>query len=915
MKEKNIQGSLKYEGSLTLAVGKSRRDKQWNNVHVTWGQLIEKLSSTVYTSETFEEYRNAPKDLQDNIKDVGGFVGGTLKDGRRTKASVTDRQLLTLDCDYATSYLWDTLDMLFDFAVVIYSTHKHCNEKPRFRLVIPLNRKVTPEEYEAIGRKVARDIGMDYFDDSTYESSRLMYWPSTSSDGDFVFHYKDAPWLDADEVLNTYENWKDRSSWPESSRVKKDRRALANRQGSPREKAGIIGAFCRSYSTTQVIEKFLNHIYIPTMDKDRYTYTNGSTSGGLVIYQQGDFAYSYHSTDPMSGLLCNAFDLMRIHSFGHLDEGVPENTPSINLPSYKAMIDFARNDNEVKLTIGKERLLQAKMDFKVEEDIYDHMDEGHYNKKEDIYNNEETKYSYNNKAEETPYNKEEVNSYNNKEAIAMDKKVQRNDLKENDEVKVFVDNQMPNKDIVDLPENNKEVVNKNIGEIALSEEHCHWMQHLEVDKLGQYKSTIENISLILENDENLKGKIALNEFSHRTVIKGNLPWHRLLNKKEGDQWKDSDDSALRHYIEKVYRITSPMKINDGLLIVEEKNKFHPIRDYFNSLVWDGVKRVDNLFIDYLGASDNNYTRMVTRKALVAGVARIFNPGVKFDYMLVLVGKQGVGKSHILSLLGQNWYSDSFNTVQGKEAYEQLQDAWIIEMAELTAAKKAETEAVKHFISKREDIYRVAYGKRVTKFPRQCIFFGTTNEMDFLKDKTGNRRFWPVMVDKNRVKKDLWREDIKTEIHQIWSEAFHLWKKGEGLFLELELEKQAVKIQEQHTERSFMEGLIHEYLEMPIPENWADLDVAARRSYIHGDTFKEEVIPTKKRDKVCAMEIWVELLQGEPKYMKPMNSREINDVLRILEDWEPYNMGTGKLRFGKNYGIQRAFIRKATDESS
>lgn len=818
MKETNIQGSLKYEGSLALSVGKSRRDKQWDNVNVTWGQLIEKLSSTVYTSETLEEYKNSPKDLQDNIKDVGGFVGGTLKEGRRTKASVMDRQLLTLDCDYATSYLWDTLDMLFDFAAVIYSTHKHCEDRPRFRLVIPLNRRVTPEEYEAIGRKVAKDIGMDYFDDSTYEPSRLMYWPSTSSDGEFVFHYKDAPWLNADEVLNSYENWKDRSTWPESSRVNKHRRALANKQGSPREKTGIIGGFCRCYSTPQVIDKFLSHIYIPTMDKNRYTYVKGSTSGGLVIYQEGDFAYSYHSTDPMSGLLCNAFDLMRLHSFGHLDEGVPGDTPSIKLPSYKAMIDFARNDNQVKLTLGKERFLQAKVDFKIEEEL----------------------------------NGDEANQ---------------------------------------------------------------WMQHLEVDKLGQYKSTIENISLILENDENLKGKIALNEFSHRTMIKGNLPWHRLLNKKEGDQWKDSDDSSLRHYIEKVYRITSPMKINDGLLIVEEKNKFHPIRDYFNSLVWDGVKRVDNLFIDYLGASDTKYNRMVTRKALVAGVARIFNPGVKFDYMLVLVGKQGVGKSHILSLLGQNWYSDSFNTVQGKEAYEQLQDAWIIEMAELTAAKKAETEAVKHFISKREDIYRVAYGKRVTKFPRQCVFFGTTNEMDFLKDKTGNRRFWPVMVEKHRIKKNLWREDIKAEIHQIWAEAVELWKMGEELFLELELEEQAVKIQEKHTERSSMEGLIHEYLEMSLPENWEDLDVAARRNYIHGTNFKEDAIPTKKRDKICAMEIWVELLQGDPKYMKPMNSREINDVLRVLEDWEPYNMGTGKLRFGKNYGCQRAFIRKNNYENT
>ncbi len=368
------------------------------------------------------------------------------------------------------------------------------------------------------------------------------------------------------------------------------------------------------------------------------------------------------------------------------------------------------------------------------------------------------------------------------------------------------------------------------------------------EKDAKKEKVSENFQEPITKEENLKGKIALNEFSHRTMIKGNLPWHRFLNKKEGDQWKDSDDSSLRHYIEKVYRITSPMKINDGLLIVEEKNKFHPIRDYFNFLVWDGVKRVDNLFIDYLGASDTKYNRMVTRKALVAGVARIFNPGVKFDYMLVLVGKQGVGKSHILSLLGQNWYSDSFNTVQGKEAYEQLQDAWIIEMAELTAAKKAETEAVKHFISKREDIYRVAYGKRVTKFPRQCVFFGTTNEMDFLKDKTGNRRFWPVMVEKHRIKKDLWRDDIKAEIHQIWAEAVELWKIGEGLFLELELEEQAVKIQEKHTERSSMEGLIHEYLEMSLPENWGTLMWQLEEVIFMELTLKKKQYPLKKEIK-------------------------------------------------------------------
>ncbi len=172
------------------------------------------------------------------------------------------------------------------------------------------------------------------------------------------------------------------------------------------------------------------------------------------------------------------------------------------------------------------------------------------------------------------------------------------------------------------------------------------------------------------------------------------------------------------------------KVDDALKVVEEKNKYHPIRDYLEGTVWDGKNRVETLFIDYLGAEDNTYTRTVTRKAVTAAVARVFEPGIKFDYMLVLVGRQEIGKSHIINLLGQNWYSDSLITVQGKDAYEQLQDAWIIEMAELSATKRAETEAVKHFISKREDIYREAYGKRVTKFPRQCVFLELPMTMVF-----------------------------------------------------------------------------------------------------------------------------------------------------------------------------------------
>ena len=808
--EVNSKIKLKNDGVINIAVGRNRKELKWKNKQMKWSEFLDRVSQTTKTAETYEEYKKLSKGEQDNVKDVGGFVGGTLKNGRRKSNSLLNRCLLTLDVDYGKEGLWDTIEMLFDFGCCIYTTHKHSKNKPRFRLIIPLSRQVNPEEYGAVSRMVAKDIGIDYFDDTTYEPSRLMYWPSTSQDGEFVFKYIDEKWLNPDEVLNKYEDWHDTSFWPESSRSKRKREKLADKQGNPREKAGIIGAFCRSYTVMDAVEKFLSDTYVPCADKNRYTYTKGSTSGGLVIYENGDFAYSHHGTDPVSGKLCNAFDLVRLHKFGNLDEDVKEGTPVIKLPSYQAMMDFVRKDGKVKVTLGEERLNAVKEDFTLINDSRD------------------------------------------------------------------VDTE--------------------------------WLKLLEVDKRGFYKSTIGNIVLILENDPYLKEKIALNEFSHRTVIKGDLPWYKLKNIEEGETWKDSDDAALRYYIEKVYDITSPTKINDALLIVEEKNKYHPIRDYLEEIAWDGTRRIETLFIDYLGAENNVYTRTVTRKAMVAAVARVFVPGIKFDYMLVLVGKQGIGKSHIISLLGQNWYSDSLNTVQGKEAYEQLQDAWLIEMAELSATKKAEAEAVKHFISKREDIYRVAYGKRVTKFPRQCVFFGTTNDNDFLRDKTGNRRYWPVVVGINKSNKNLWTDMTQNEIDQIWAEALKLWRNGEKLFLTPDLEKEAVKVQEQHTEESSKEGLIREYLDRLLPENWGDLDIGARRMFIHDTDFGKVKEGTVKRDRVCAMEIWVELFQADPKQMTPAQSREINDILRKIEGWQPYSKGSGKLKFGKNYGLQRAFIR-------
>ncbi|WP_270506472.1 virulence-associated E family protein [Paraclostridium sordellii] len=805
---------MKHDKLINIAIGRSRKEINYVNKSISYLDFINNyLKDTKYTKENYKEYINFSKDIQDNIKDVGGFVGGFLKDGKRRKDTVINRSLVTLDADFAYENMIEDIEKNCDFAMCIYTTHKHTKENPRFRIVIPLSYEVDPIEYEAIARKLAFNIGIDYFDDTTYSPSRLMYFPSTSKDGDYVFKIIDKAWLNPKDILNSYENYKDESSWPFSSRTKK--KVINSNTNTPKEnprlKEGIIGAFCRVYNVFDVIEKYLSNIYKKGDSDYRYTYINGSSSNGLIIYENGDFAYSHHSTDVCLDKLCNSFDLLRLHKFSNLDEKVSVDTPINKLPSYINMIEFISKDEKVILELGNSKLKQAKEDFK------------------DLYN---------------------------------------------------------------LNEDN----NENI-----------WITKLEVDKKGMYKASNKNIVTILENDINLKGKIAYNLFSNRTMIKGDLPWRSVSDKVRGDIWQDSDDANLRVYIDITYGIVAPYKINDGLAIIEKKNKYHPIIDYLNSNTWDKISRVDTLMIDYLGAEDCEYTRSITRKMLVAAVSRVFNPGIKFDYMLVLVGRQGIGKSYIINLLGREWYSDSLNTVYGKEAYEQLQNAWILEMAELSATKKADAEAIKHFISKTEDSYRQAYGRRVDTFKRQCVFFGTTNENEFLKDRTGNRRYWPLMVGVNKPLKNLFKDLNKNEINQIWAEALYLYKCGEKLILEGDVEREANLKQEQHLESNSKEGMIREFLNMKLPKSWDKMDVFERRIYIgEGNGLREEGCII--RDKVCSAEIWVELFGGDMKMFYKGNAREINDILRKIDGWSALKNGAGKLRFGKIYGVQRAFIR-------
>ena len=345
--------TLQHNPDIDIAMAHKRYSKKWKNKRMGWQELLNKCAETRRTGETIKEYLRMSREEQSDIKDVGGFVGGYLSGGVRKTPNVLYRTLATLDIDYGTSGVWDEFTLQYSCAALLYSTHKHTPESPRYRLVIPFSRHVTPQEYEPICRRIAHDVGIELFDITTYQLPRLFYWPSTSKNGLFEFEYQDGEALDVDELLGTYMNWRDASEWPTSQREGDVISHEIRRAGDPLEKPGLIGAFCRAYTIEEAIEKFLPEAYEATSVEGRYTYKLGSVAGGLVCYE-GKFAYSHHETDPASKQLCNAFDLCRIHLFGVHDEGTRQ-TDVTKLPSYQKMQDFVSEDKTVRVLLMRER--------------------------------------------------------------------------------------------------------------------------------------------------------------------------------------------------------------------------------------------------------------------------------------------------------------------------------------------------------------------------------------------------------------------------------------------------------------------------------------------------------------------------------------------------------------------------------
>jgi len=904
------------ERQLSIATGKSRKDIRWSNKQVSWDTLVTRLRKVHRTSERYVDYLAASKDRQDEIKDVGGFVGGYLVGGRRKSGSVESRSVLTLDVDFGDERVWDDYVTFVGAVGCMYSTHKHTAGATkgvvgraggagwRVRLVLPLSRDVSPDEYEAVGRRVAEWVGIDRFDDTTFQPERLMYYPSCAADGDWVFEELGGEWLDVDKVLASYRNWRDVSEWAFSSRHKEVVKRMGAVAGNPLEKRGVVGAFCREFSIERVLEEMLSDVYERcdggsagggvVGSADRWTYTSGSTSGGLVLYGVGEhedggaiWAYSHHGTDPVSGRLVNSFDLLRLHKYGAMDDDYQGKDISKS-PSYCAMVRHASENGDVRRRLAKERLEGAREEF------------------------------------------------------------------------------------VGLLEDGLSVVGEDglMGEGAEGGDDLpvddSWMKELGVDAKGNFTSSIDNIYLFLCNDPVLRrGKIYYDEFYGALRVNGVLPWRGSASGVVGGSvgggvWTDDDTASLSHYLESVG--VPFARVHDALACYRVRSAVHPVRAYLRGLpAWDGVPRVEGLFVRYLGAEDTRYTRAVTRKSLVAAVGRIMRPGLKFDNVVVLVGGEGIGKSLVLKRLGGEWFSDTLGDVGTRAGLESLDGVWIMEIGELSGLRRSDQEAIKRFLSASEDKYRPAYGRLVVHKKRQCVFFGTTNEDEFLAIGHENRRFWPVQCMANGIgvgedsvvdeliggeesvgyvssaRRELpWYGLTRDVVDQIWAEALEMWDNGGGQELALTEDEivEAVAVRSQFVETEGLDGSVERFLSMYLPDDWDHRDLLARREYLDG--YDELVkgwqseglissdgmlagkaasveglglrvggIGYSRRSEVCVMEIQRELFRRE---LNECNMRDAKRIVSSIKSTKGWEIG-GSFRT-VIYGKQRLFVKKS-----
>lgn len=742
--------------------GRGRNLGKAKNKTLGWGAFRKLFEKPTRTKESFKAYVKMDHEEQVRLKGIDGWVYRThVENGVRNAHSGKPSDIWSLDFDYATPDLLDRIEMGLVAAGIEYFVHssrRHTDEKPRIRFWGLFLRPVTNDEYGALSRIIAQKIDpeMKMVDKVSFRPAQMMFKPTASKDGDWFFSHNEGEPADPDALFDEFNetvgDWKNIDNLPKAEG--EELREHAEKAEDPTEKKGPVGDFCRAYDVISAIDHF-ELPYEPSDDhsaKPRYTYSGGTTANGAVVEDGGLFLYSYHGTDPCADMLVNAFDLVRIHKFGKLDEKTDRDTKMADLPSWKAMIDFIQDDPGYKRQQAQSKYDQTAMFDDVMDDYFEEDDE--------------------------PEDEED---------LVGDPSAARDTFDDDDDLvgdpKARTDSGAAS--AASRPQDRKRKKRK--------PPEGWFPDELELDKAGNIVQNLPNAQVIINNDPRMFDAIAYDDFMKRVVLRRDIlskmptvPALHCRDKVRGDIWQDSHDMTVRAILAapngKGKRGYGMDKLAERDLAVAihltaMRNAFHPIKDYLNwchdDVKWDGVKRVETFFIDYLGVPDTAYAREAAWAVLVASVVRIFEPGHKFDYAPVIQGPQGIRKSSLIeALYGTEYFGElTCNLRDTQKIAETIGGIWGMEFPELAAFYKSDHNDAKQFLSAKEDRVRMAYDRRISVFPRQATFWGTTNDRKYLKDPTGNRRWWPMIACVETIDTDR----LMAERDLIWAEAVALYR--------------------------------------------------------------------------------------------------------------------------------------------